>query len=162
VARPRTIFVDPDTLLVNICNGWKAILADLEAGLPEAERALAEAQAAHGPAWEAWVNGPRGETAGRNYHLAAERVSEARAHLRQIVKRRDDFLAAGLQYDLLAFLGRSDVSPSERLRANQALRRMEAEGLVTIYGQRATRIWPTDEGLARAAELSREAVVDAT
>lgn len=56
--------------------------------------------------------------------------------------------AYGCEYDLRAFLGYEPTS-SERIRTQQAIRRLERAGLVEITGTRAAWIKPTPEGMAR-------------
>ena len=44
-------------------------------------------------------------------------------------------------------------TPSERIRAQEAMRGLEAQGLLKVYGLRATRVKLTEAGLAKLKEL---------
>ncbi len=54
----------------------------------------------------------------------------------------------GVEIDFERFADRG-LTPSERLRHQAGLRDLEARGLVTVYGHRATRAKLTPEGIAK-------------
>src|SRR5262245_58654882 len=51
----------------------------------------------------------------------------------------------GVKYDLPAFAGRQ-LTPSERIRHQEAIRRLEGRRLVRLYGGRASRLEITKRG----------------
>jgi hypothetical protein len=156
MARPQTIFIDRDKLLANLCRLWEASLRNVEGPIADATAALEQAAAESAAAYEASRPNPFDPDIRERAMAAARRHREARERLSFCEKRRDELVGAGLPYDLHALAGTHDLSPSERLRTNQALRSMEAEGLLDIYGVRATAIWPTEAGLAKARELTSQ------
>jgi hypothetical protein len=153
MGRPQTIFVNPDELLANVCRLWNATAGELDRDVADGERrALAADQAAQ--AAEVAFNAERFNMAVHEKRMAAIRYRrEEHDYLAGRKNAREALDRDGLPYDILAFAGKS-LSPSERLRVNQALRDLERQGLVEITSPRATRIWPTPEGLAKARELA--------
>jgi hypothetical protein len=80
-------------------------------------------------------------------------VWQHRSHLGHQLQ---DVQARGVVYDVAKFAGRP-LTPSERIRWQQATHALAAAGLVEVSSQRYVR--PTEAGLAKAAEL--EALADA-
>jgi hypothetical protein len=117
--RRRTIYVDEMKLLARIAKFMADTIADLNA---EADRLEAEYHCDRGR-YEAWR-----ECCG----------------FRTV---RDEILKYGIKYDLPAFAGR-DLTPSERIRHQEAIRRLSDRGLVILYGDRASRVEITKAGRA--------------
>ena len=67
-----------------------------------------------------------------------------------IYHEQESIEAWGVVYDLFAFTGR-ELSPSERIRHQQAIRRLAADGVVELTGRRATRVRLTAAGTAALA-----------
>jgi len=160
MGRPQTIFVDRNKLLTNLCAHWKAALAFFDQPLADGERRVEAARKAEEEAAAAFQANHCHETAMRMHDAARVRREELTFLTRQ-EQSREAVLSEWLPYDLHMLTGRVDLSPSERLRTNQALRSLAAEGLLDIRGTRATAIAPTPAGLARAAELATEGTTDA-
>ncbi len=59
-----------------------------------------------------------------------------------------------IKYDIAVLSGRDDFSDSERIRWQQAVRKLEAEGLVEIIGVKATQVRLTAAGTRFAKELA--------
>ena len=81
----------------------------------------------------------------------------------ELKRERDRLVAYGLPYSLEMFMGR-DLTPSERIRAGEALRALHAEKLVRLDGLRATHAMPLDAGreyVAKMAASRTEATSDA-
>ncbi len=115
--RRRTIYVDEMKLLIRIVKYFDDTQAFL---LEEAERLHAEYQADRSD-YEKWHDC----CAYRSMH-----------------KENVEF---GIKYDLPAFAGR-DLRPSERIRHQEAIRRLSDHGFVCLYGDRASRVQITNAG----------------
>jgi len=66
-----------------------------------------------------------------------------------------DLQINGIAYDLPAFLGRWPTS-SERIRTQQAIRQLAADGLVELIGDKARRVLVTPAGWQAAALVPAE------
>lgn len=119
MGRPRTIHIDPHDLLRGVAAAMAADVAALE-GEIEAIRAAVKA----GEADRFWSV--------QNIH--------------QIDQTKQALLRWGVAYDLERFTGRS-LTASERIRAQQAMRRLHDEGLVDLPGRRATTVAITPAGV---------------
>ncbi len=127
MARRKTIYVDEMKLLANICRITTSDLALLKR---EADRLEAE--------YDADV---------KLYWLWQEACN--------LRKWREIIKADGIEYDLVEFAGR-DLTPSERIRHQEAVRRLEAHGLVQLYGTRASRVRVTRKGWKAANEITNK------
>jgi hypothetical protein len=68
-------------------------------------------------------------------------------HRSELLREIGSIREYGVRYDLPAFAGRS-LTPSERLRHQEAIHALEAAGLVQVFGIRATNVKLTDAGIA--------------
>lgn len=87
---------------------------------------------------------------------AAERALGPRpwhGRIGELLAAREVAEAGWTHYDLQRFVGR-DLTPSERIRHQQAIRELEAAGLVELSGVRATAVRITELG---RAEIKRNA-----
>jgi hypothetical protein len=157
VGRPQTIFVDRDVLLANVCRLWNAALDAFDEPIADGQRRVAIADADERKAWKACEADLHNPVVREKHLVAIRNRREEESYLAHQQKKRDSILTHWLAYDLHAITGRTDLSPSVRLRVNQALRSLEADGLVDIEGRRAVAICPTPAGLARAKELQEAA-----
>lgn len=66
----------------------------------------------------------------------------------------------GIPYDLPAFLGYLPTA-SQRILAQTAIRKLEADGLVTLLGAKARWIKPTAAGIAKVKPTTTEGIADA-
>lgn len=145
MGRPRLHSFPADEMLRRIAGviqaRREALQAELDAAQADqaAEREAAAAneaaRIASGLDYAQWARlrpqPPRGDGWHREYHA----------------KRALADLANGIPYDLEAFTGRNDLTPSARIAAQKSIRQLEAEGLVKIEGMRAVSINITPAGL---------------
>ncbi len=130
MGRPKTVNLDPDSLLAAVVNQYDAALAALD-------EQIAELVARHTAA------------TGHERYQVWSRLCSARA-------TREDDAAEGVLYRVPEFLGH-DPTDTERLRVQQAIRRLEADGLVAIKGAiRAQAVRPTEAGRQRLRNLAVE------
>src|SRR5262245_21660669 len=136
MARPQTIFIDPDKLLLGIARAWWACVEALEEPIPAARRRVAIAMKQQRAANDA-RQGNLCYEASMAASAATRKAIEERDYLAVKQRQRDDLDRCGIDYDLARFLGRS-LSPSELVRAGQAMRSLERVGLIVLTPRRAT------------------------
>ena len=118
MGRPQTIYVDSNALLAGIARATREVLADIDAELAEL-----------------------------NAREAVKHDFQTGQTIYALERYRRTIKSDGVLYDLSAFAGRR-LSPSERIRYQQALRAMAATGLVELLGKKARRVKITPAGLA--------------
>src|SRR5690606_32476916 len=109
MGRPKTIHVDPLALLRAIGRATRADLERLESEIADLDRRKNAGELG----WGAWQE---------DRHIA--------------IFDKEAIERDGVKYDLPRFAGR-ELSGSERIRHQQAIRQLEAEGLVAIHGAKA-------------------------
>ena len=122
MGRPRTIEIDDLDILRGIERVTTATVESLRAESAEFEKRSNEA---HGPIRFTWS---------RHQWVCDEEIK----HISQY----------GVEYDIPAFFGR-EPSSTERIRIQQAIRRMDDAGDVEIFGKRAARVRITEQGRKR-------------
>lgn len=132
MGRPRTILIDPMAVLAGIAAATAEELAAIAAEQEELDRRLAAGSISR-------------------FHCTQEK--------HQLDLEREEIERVGVEYNLVRFAGRQ-LTPSERIRFQQAIRQLEAEGLVAIHGAKARRVRLTTEG-QRRLEMERTPPTDA-
>jgi hypothetical protein len=128
MGRPKTIFIDRDQLLVGI---WQAVHDDLALLQAELDRLSTKMETSI-------------------YSYERSRFSQQIAHLRRAITNQEK--DGWVVYNTERFSQR-ELTPSERLRVQQALRSMETGGLLQIEGAKATALRLTAAGLLRVEAL---------
>ncbi len=125
------IHVDDDALLANVVSAYDDTLAVLDDEI----RLVRDAMQQPGSDW---------------------RLTQSRAAWEQM---RKDAERDGIRYDLVRFAGK-DLTPSERIRHQESLRRSEARGFICLLGVKARYIKPTDAGRSHLAALNSQPAGD--
>lgn len=153
MARPRLHSFPLPDLLHRIANGVAATHADLTAKINATKAAAGESRAAR-DAWyaECQANGISWGQAvqmaeWQKSHPEPAYVDESTHDLERALK---DLERWGIDYDLQAFTGRSDLTPSARIAAQTSIRGLEAAGLIQLFGAKAQSVRLTPAGWAQA------------